>query len=46
MDKQLERLGSLTLVGEGKFWIQVVKLSFKKTDLVSHPARTEGLVNI
>ena len=34
-----------TSLGEGKLWIQIVKLCFK-IDLVSYPARAEGLVNM
>ena len=38
-------LGEATSLGEGKLWIQTFKLRLK-IDLVSYPARVEGLVNM
>ena len=39
------RLGEATSLGEGKLWIQTCQTPLKKIDLVSYPARAEGLVN-
>ena len=39
-------LGEATSLGEGKLWIQNLLNSASKIDLVSYPARAEGLVNM
>ena len=38
-------LGEATSLGERMLWIQNLLNSASKTDLVSNPARVEGLVN-